>query len=162
MGIEAFDFFSSDASEIQQVVDQVPHVSGGAENAIEEAMTFGGQFGHVFLFQDAGKAIDVAERSTKVVGNGIAESFEFGIGPDQLGGTLVHAGLERGIERGNFALPAAKLGIGRGRLGGALGNAVFQEFIRVTQFLFEIAALGSIAGNFCKSEELARHRRAEQ
>ena len=70
--------------EIDQIVHQSPHVVRGSQHSIEVANPFGRELGGVLLLEDAGEAVDVAEGSAKVVGNGIAERLEFLVGDVQL------------------------------------------------------------------------------
>src|SRR5271155_4713561 len=80
------------------------------KNAVEVAMTLFRKVGGELLLQDAGKAINVTERSTKIVRNGIAKGFHFVRGANQFSCPIRYTLLERGIQSRDFCFPAAQIG----------------------------------------------------
>ena len=97
---------AANARKLEQIVNQAAHALDGAANAMDVFLSVGPELRTPGFEENPGKAIDVAKGSTKVVGHGIAEGFEFAVRGLEFGRALADALLELFVEAADLLVDA--------------------------------------------------------
>ena len=135
VGELAAGFGAADAGEGEEGVDDVAHADGGGDDAVEAVAGVGVEGVVVVLEEGGAVAAHGAQRGAQVVGDGVAEGFELGVGGlgGGLGGAQGLLGLALALGDGEGILGALALGdlagellVLAGELGGALVDAALE------------------------------------
>jgi hypothetical protein len=84
------------ARQVQKVVNEKGHALGAFEKSIDKHAAFGIEALGCRVLEEEADVVDVLQRTTEIVGDGVGESFELFVRDGEFGGAFLYAQFELG------------------------------------------------------------------